>query len=57
VVDAAAVTAVAALVDLRIVPHRLSPGFQDRLSGRALVQVYGGFALGLVLTAWLGGRR
>lgn len=49
VVDAAAVTAVAAVVDFAVVPTRLSPGFQKRLSRPALVLVYASFGLGLML--------
>src|SRR5205085_3747894 len=51
-VDAAAVTAVAAVVDLRLVPERLTPGFEHRLSRASLVGVYVAFALGLSLSAW-----
>ena len=47
--DAAAVTALAAWVDLKAVPHRLTPGFQERLSKRSLVWVYGSFAAGLAV--------
>lgn len=52
--DAAAVTAMAATVDLKLVPERLTPGFEHRLSPRSLVLVYATFALGL---AWAGARR
>jgi hypothetical protein len=55
--DAAATTAVAAVVDLALVPHRLTPGFQDRLSPRGLVAVYSLFALGLALGSHAAGRR
>jgi hypothetical protein len=48
-VDAAAVTAVAAVVDFKLVPDRLSPGFQHRLSRPAVVLTYAGFAAGLLL--------
>jgi len=48
-VDAAAVTAAAALVDLRLVPERLTPGFERRLSAPSLSCVYLGFAVGLAL--------
>lgn len=51
--DAAALTAVAAAVDLQLVPQRLAPGFERRISGRGLVWVYAGFALGLALGACL----
>jgi len=44
---AALTTAVAAWVDLRLVPHRLAPGFEQRLSTRGLMAVYALFALGL----------
>jgi hypothetical protein len=55
--DAAATTTVAAVVDLVLVPHRLTPGFQDRLSPRSLVAVYSLFALGLALGSHAAGRR
>jgi hypothetical protein len=51
VADAVAVTAVAAVVDLAVVPRRFTPGFERRLSARSLVWVYGGFALGLAIGA------
>ncbi len=47
--DAAAVTAVAAVVDLKCVPERLTPGFERRLSNPSLVIVYAAFAAGLAL--------
>lgn len=50
--DAAAVTAAAALVDLRLVPRRLGPGFDHHLSRRSLALVYAGFGLGLALGGW-----
>jgi hypothetical protein len=46
---AAATSAVAALVDLRCTPERLTPGFQHRVSPRALTATYGAFAIGLAL--------
>lgn len=49
VTDAAAVSAVAAVVDLKCVPDRLTPGFEKRVSGRSLVMVYAAFAAGLAL--------
>jgi len=49
VCDAVLVTAVAAVVDLKLVPQRLTPGFERRLSARSLIVVYGGFALGLAV--------
>jgi hypothetical protein len=56
VADAAALTAAAALVDMKLVPHRLSPGFQHRLSRGSLVLVYAGFAAGLAAGGWLSCR-
>lgn len=55
--DAAAVTAMAAVVDLELVPDRLSPGFQERLSGQGLTWVYLGFGAGLALGGLLALRR
>jgi hypothetical protein len=49
--DAAVVTATAACVDLIVVPQRLTPGFERRLSTRGLAWVYASFAAGLVLGA------
>lgn len=54
--DAAMTTAVAALVDFALVPQRLTPGFQKRLSLGSLVRVYGLFALGLAAGSWLVNR-
>lgn len=57
VVDAAAVTAVAAVVDLACVPERLTPGFERRLSSRSLVMVYAAFGAGLALAGLAALRR
>lgn len=57
VVDAVAVTAVAAVVDLKLVPQRLTPGFERRLSRRNLAWVYVGFAAGLALGGVLASRQ
>jgi hypothetical protein len=46
---AASTSAFAALVDLRCTPERLTPGFQHRVSPRALAATYGAFAIGLAL--------
>ena len=46
---AAVVTAIAAFTDLRLVPPRLSPGFEHRLSRRAVALIYLCFALGLAV--------
>jgi len=53
VADAAAITALAAVVDLRLVPARLTPGFEHRLSRRSLVGVYAAFAAGLAFATLL----
>lgn len=45
------ITALAAWVDLRLVPKRLTPGFEHRLSNRSLVLVYAAFAVGLAVGA------
>ena len=44
---AAATSAIAAVVDLKFTPERLTPGFQHRVSRPALAVVYACFALGL----------
>lgn len=54
--DAALVTAVAALVDLKLTPERFTPGFERRLTPRSLWMVYGSFGLGLA-AAGLGALR
>ena len=56
---AATTSAVAALVDLKCTPERLTPGFQHRVSPRALAATYGAFAVGLALggLAMRRGRR
>jgi hypothetical protein len=46
---AATAAAVACFVDYRMTPERLTPGFEHRLSSRALLGVYACFALGLAL--------
>ncbi|MBK1688019.1 hypothetical protein [Rubrivivax gelatinosus] len=55
--DAAAVTAMAAVVDLQLVPRRLTPGFEHRLSRPSLSLVYGSFAVGLALGGLVALRR
>jgi hypothetical protein len=49
---AAATSAVASLIDLRVVPSRLSPGFERQLSRPSLFMTYGAFALALAGAAW-----
>lgn len=43
----AAVAGLACLVDLRLTPERLRPGFEKKLSKGSLALVYGAFGLGL----------
>jgi hypothetical protein len=46
---AVATSALAAVVDYKCTPRRLTPGFEKRLSKRALLAVYAAFALGLAV--------
>jgi hypothetical protein len=50
---ALATTAVAYVVDFKMTPSRLTPGFEKRLSQNALYAGYGALALGLAAGAWL----
>lgn len=52
-----AVAALACLVDLRLTPERLTPGFERRLGSRSLLTIYASFGLGLALPALLGNGR
>lgn len=54
--DAAVVAAVAAWVDLEVVPSRLTPGFERRLRPGSLCLVYAAFAGGLALASVLRAR-
>lgn len=45
--DGVLVSAGAYITDYHLVPKRLTPGFELRLSGKALVLIYGALALGL----------
>lgn len=57
-VQVAPAVAVAAMtVDYRVVPKRLTPGFERHLGRGGLVAVYATFAVGLALGSRLGGRR
>ncbi len=56
-VDAAAVTALAAAVDFKAVPKRLTPGFERRLTTPSLTSVYLALGLGLALGGWWASRR
>ena len=57
VTDAVAVAAVAATVDLAVVPDRLTPGFEHRISRGSLLATYGAFAAGLAVAGLLALRR
>ena len=50
-IASALVTAAAYAVDFHVVPQRLTPGFERRLSKRSILLVYGSFALGLAMVA------
>jgi hypothetical protein len=50
-------SAVACLVDYRLTPRRLRPGYEQRLSRPALALVYGMFGLGLAAGAMLSRRE
>lgn len=54
---AAGVTALAALTDFKLVPERLTPGFEHRLSRGSLVTTYALFGAGLLLGAMMARRR
>ena len=55
-VDAAIVTATAAVVDFKLVPRRLTPGFEHRLARRSVALAYLAFAGGLALGGMLSRR-
>lgn len=57
VAGAVATSAVACLVDYQVVPQRLTPGFEHRISTGAMVATYGALAAGLALGALLLGRK
>ncbi len=46
-------SALACFVDYRLTPHRLQPGFEQRLSRPALAGVYLAFGVGIAVGAWL----
>lgn len=45
----AATAAVAYVVDYHVVPKRLTPGFEERLSGRSLFAIYAALAVSLAI--------
>jgi hypothetical protein len=53
----AAAAALACFVDYRMTPERLTPGFEHRLSTKALATVYGFFALGLAIGSMAAARK
>ena len=50
-------TAIANVVDFRLTPERLTPGFEKRLSHRALFATYAAFAAGLAAGGIITSRR
>ena len=55
--DAAAMTAIASLVDYQLTPPRLRPGFEQHLSRGELLCVFAAFGAGLALGAVLNRRH
>ena len=53
ILDATAITALAATIDLRCTPERLTPGFERRLDTKGLLLAYGAFGLGLAVSAYI----
>jgi hypothetical protein len=56
-VGATVASGVACFVDFQCTPHRLTPGFEHRLSRPALAGVYASFAIGLAIGSVLAARR
>lgn len=54
---AAAASAVACFTDYQLTPHRLRPGFEERLSRPSLLLVYAAFGVGLAAGAYLNRRN
>jgi hypothetical protein len=52
-----ATSAIAYVVDYHVVPKRLTPGYEHRISSGALLATYGALAAGLALGALLLGER
>jgi hypothetical protein len=51
------VAAIANVVDFKLTPQRLTPGFEKHLSKRSLAIVYVSFAAGLAAAAYVRQRR
>jgi hypothetical protein len=54
---AGAVAALAYVVDYHVVPKRLTPGWEERVSGRSLALIYAALALSLPLRGLFQSRR
>ncbi|HRO58001.1 MAG TPA: hypothetical protein PK177_02375 [Burkholderiaceae bacterium] len=50
--DAALTALLAAFVDFRMMPSRFTPGFEKRLSRKALLAVYAAYSAGLGVGSW-----
>ena len=57
IASAVATTAIANVVDFRFTPDRFTPGFEKRLSHRALFVTYAAFAAGLAAGGLITSRR
>ena len=57
VASAVTTAAIANVVDFKLTPERLTPGFEKRLSRRALFITYAAFAAGLAAGSLLASRR
>jgi hypothetical protein len=57
VTGAVVTSAVAYVVDYHVVPKRLTPGYEHRISSGAMLATYGALAAGLALGALLLGQR
>ena len=57
IAGAVATSAVAYVVDYHLVPKRLTPGYEHRISSGALLATYGALAAGLAIGALLLGKR
>lgn len=54
---AAATAGMAYVTDYKLVPERVTPGYEKRVSRRSLLVIFGAFAAGLAAGAHLGRRR
>lgn len=57
ILTASLVSGVAYAVDYHVVPKRLTPGFEKRLTSRAMAIVYGALAVGLAVGAVMVRKR